>query len=91
MITAEVANDGGATGLQSVTANVTFYWDNNSIGQDMVTIPGGQSADASVEWTAVGGTHNITAIVDEENDVQESNEDNNQRSEYITVTYPQSL
>ena len=88
MITAEVANDGGATGLQSVTANVTFYWDNNSIGQDMVTIPGGQSADASVEWTAVGGTHNITAIVDEENDVQESNEDNNQRSEYITVTYP---
>ena len=88
MITAEVANDGGATGLQSVTANVTFYWDGNFIGQDMVTIPGGQSTDASVEWTAVGGTHNITAIVDEENEVQESNEDNNQRSESITVTYP---
>ncbi len=88
MISAEVTNDGGATGLQSVTTNVSFYWDSNYIGQDSITIPGGQSADASAEWDAVGGTHNITVIVDEEDNVQESNENNNQRTESITVAYP---
>ncbi len=75
-ITAEVANDGGASGLPSVTTNVSFYWDSNYIGQDSVTIPGGQSADASVEWTAVGGTHNITVIADEEDNGQDTNENN---------------
>jgi len=90
-ITAEIANDGGTSGLISVTTNVSFYSDTDYIGKETITIPGGNTADAEMEWTAVGGTHKITVIVDEEELISESNEDNNADSETITVTYPPIL
>ena len=65
-IIAEVANDGGDSGVVSVTTNVTFYWDNNYIGTDMITIQGDSTSDAEMDWEAVGGTHTIKVIVDEE-------------------------
>ena len=90
-ITAEVANDGGESGVVSVTTNVTFYWDDNYIGTDMITIPGDSTADAEVDWNAVGGTHTIKVIVDEENATAESDEDNNEAEEDIDVNYPPIL
>ena len=90
-ITAEVANDGGDSGVVSVTTNVTFYWDNNYIGTDMITIPGDNTADAEMDWETVGGTHTIKVIVDEENAIEESDEDNNEEEEDINVNYPPIL
>ena len=90
-ITAEVANDGGESGVVSVTTNVTFYWDGNYIGTDMITIPGDSTADAEIDWDAVGGTHTIKVIVDEENATAESDEDNNEAEEDIDVNYPPIL
>ena len=90
-ITAEIANDGGASGLVSVTTNVSFYWDNNFIGKDTVTVPGSNTADAEIDWRAVGGTHTIKVIVDEENFTRESDEDNNEKEEEINVAYPPIL
>jgi len=88
IITAEVANDGGSSGLVSVTTNVSFYWDGNYIGKDSITVPGSNTADAEIEWKAVGGSHTITAIVDEEEQIRESDEDNNEETQDITVEYP---
>ena len=90
-ITAEVANDGGTSGLISVTTNVSFYVDSSFIGKDTITIPGGNTADAEIEWTAVGGTHTVKVIVDEEELISESDEDNNEATETITASYPPIL
>jgi len=90
-IIAEVANDGGDSGVVSVTTNVTFYWDNNYIGTDMITIQGDSTADAEMDWETVGGTHTIKVIVDEENAIEESDEDNNEGEEDIDVNYPPIL
>ena len=90
-ITAEIANDGGASGLVSVTTNVSFYWDNNFIGKDTITVPGSNTADAEVDWRAVGGTHTIKVIVDEEEQIREEDEDNNEEEEEINVAYPPIL
>ncbi|MEC7713092.1 MAG: CARDB domain-containing protein, partial [Candidatus Thermoplasmatota archaeon] len=49
------------------------------------------TADAEIDWTAVGGTHTIKVIVDEEEQITESDEDNNEESESITVAYPPIL
>ena len=90
-ITAVIANDGGASGLVSVTTNVSFYWDGNFIAKDTVTVPGSNTADAEAEWRAVGGTHTITVIVDEEEQIREEDEENNEESETINVAYPPIL
>ncbi len=90
-ITAEIANDGGTSGLISVTTNVSFYSDSTFIGKETITIPGSDTADAEIDWTAVGGTHTIKVIVDEEEQITESDEDNNEESESITVAYPPIL
>jgi len=90
-ITAEVENDGGSSGLVSVTTNVSFYWDNNYIGKDTITISGDSTSDAEMDWEAVGGTHTIKVIVDEENSIEESDEDNNEAEEDIDVNYPPIL
>ena len=90
-ITAEIANDGGTSGLISVTTNVSFYYDSTFIGKDTITIPGGNTADAEIDWTAVGGTHTIKVIVDEEEQISESDEENNEDTEDIDVSYPPIL
>ena len=90
-ITAEIANDGGTSGLISVTTNVSFYVDSSFIGKETITIPGGNTADAEIEWTAVGGTHTVKVIVDEEELISESDEDNNEATETITASYPPIL
>ncbi|MEC8446442.1 MAG: CARDB domain-containing protein [Candidatus Thermoplasmatota archaeon] len=90
-ITAEIANDGGTSGLISVTTNVSFYVDSSFIGKETITIPGGNTADAEIEWTAVGGTHTVKIIVDEEELISESDEDNNEATETITASYPPIL
>ena len=90
-ITAEVENDGGSSGLVSVTTNVSFYWDNNYIGTDTITISGDSTEDAEIDWQAVGGTHTIKVIVDEEDSIEESDEDNNEAEEDIDVSYPPIL
>ena len=90
-ITAEIANDGGSSGLISVTTNVSFYWDGNYIGTESITVPGSNTADAEMDWRAVGGSHTITVIVDEDEQIRESNEDNNEENEDIDVAYPPIL
>ena len=90
-ITAEIANDGGASGLVSVTTNVSFYWDGNYIGKESITVPGSNTADAEMDWRAVGGSHTIKVIVDEEEQIRESDEDNNEEEEDIDVAYPPIL
>ncbi|HJM17767.1 MAG TPA: CARDB domain-containing protein, partial [Candidatus Poseidoniia archaeon] len=90
-ITAEIANDGGASGLVSVTTNVSFYWDGNYIGKESITVPGSNTADAEIDWRTVGGSHTIKVIVDEEEQIRESDEENNEEEEDIDVAYPPIL
>ena len=49
-ITAVVANDGGTSGLITVTTNVSFYYDGNFIAKETITIPG----DTSGTWNSNG-------------------------------------
>ena len=70
---------------------MSFYWDDNLIGVESVTVSGGSTEDAVMEWKAVGGSHVINVTVDQEQQVNESNEDNNIALREITVAYPPVL
>ena len=75
-LTAKVKNQGEAT---SGTTNLVFYSDGNKIGENSVPeIEAGKSEKISILWTPETDSEaEISAKVDEEASVEESNEDNN--------------
>ena len=54
---------------------------------DLTTAGGRQTV--SVEWTAEAGTHNIYVVVDPDNQIEESNEDNNIAFKTISTVRPE--
>ncbi len=83
-ITATIKNQGTAS---SGVTDVAYYSDGNSIGKSEVPeIVAGQSRQISLLWNlGTEGTVEMTAKVDEENLVVESNDENNQRTATLTV------
>ncbi len=78
-VTAIVSNSGGGT----VTTDVTFYdgmaLSSNMIDEEQVTIPSQDTAAAQVTWHPTRiGYHDITVVVDRNDEVFESDETNNQ-------------
>ena len=65
--------------------NVRFEIDNAVIGQVRVTgdMPAGQGRKVSLIWTAQIGVHEVKAVVDIDQEVTESTENNNERTETL--------
>jgi len=85
-ITAKIHNIGTEN---AYNVNVSFYDGNNFIGGRKIdVIPAEESRDISVLWNATPwGWHTIRVVIDPENEIAETNENNNQASKSIYV-YP---
>lgn len=67
--------------IKSGSTNVNFYIDGNSRGfQDIYSIDAGVSVTRTYTWVTGAGQHTIQAVVDEANNIKESNEANNKQS-----------
>ena len=84
--TVYIKNQGEAS---SGSCTVKCYVDGGEIGSDRIgSLSPGQSTTVSFTWTTPkgsAGSHTVKAIVDVANEVSESNENNNERSETLTV------
>ena len=83
-LTAEIKNAGVAATTKPFT--VDFRIDGQSIGTQSVgqSLPVGSSAKVSQTWKAVYGNHNLSVVVDNKGEIQETNESNNT----LTKTLP---
>ena len=80
-------NQSGSTVQNS---GVNFYIDGSyQSSSTMDELEAGGTMLKEFAWTAQSGSHDIKVIVDEANNIIESNESNNQKSKNITVSLPQ--
>ena len=64
---------------KSQYTKVNFYIDENSRGfQDIAAINPSGTLTTTYTWTAITGQHSLKAVIDEPNNVKESNETNNE-------------
>ncbi len=90
--TATILNSGTANLAAGTGFGVDFYLDGTKLsisGSSTSAISAGNSITVTSNgtWTATSGSHNVYAIVDPSNVVAESNENNNQSSNYnVTVS-----
>ncbi|MCG2825437.1 MAG: PKD domain-containing protein [Thermoplasmatales archaeon] len=83
-VSAIIYNNGG-TGVTNAT--VRFFDNNVQLCPDeKIDVSAGSSTLVAVGWTATAGSHTIKVVVDPDNNITESDETNNERSEVITVT-----
>jgi subtilase family serine protease len=69
---------------KSQYTKVNFSIDENSRGfRDIAAINPGGTLTATYTWTAISGQHSLKAVIDEPNNVKESDETNNE----LTVTF----
>ena len=96
MLSAVVKNQGtGATPAGSISGvlftvdGTTVNWSDNNTSSiaagASVTLTATGGPNSKATWTAVGGTHTLSAQVDDVNRIAESNETNNTYSESLTV------
>jgi hypothetical protein len=94
-ITATIHNIG-----ESVASNVRVRFidrtstdDEYNIGDDKIISSIGQDSSKKVvtTWTSTGGEHQITVLIDPENELPEFNETNNSVSKNITINYPPNI
>lgn len=70
--------------------NVRFY--DGSPGSNIIanvtiaSLEVGESKNATINWTSIIGTHNISIKVDPDNDIPETDETNNNASKFINVS-----
>ena len=65
---------------------VCYYVDGSYYDRDYVSsLSAGSTTTTSFTWTADCGSHSIKAVADCYSDVEESNEGNNDRTEYINI------
>jgi len=68
---------------------VSYYVDGTFMGRDRVSgLSAGSSTTTSFTWTASEGSHQIRAVADSGNEVVESDEGNNERTETLSVICP---
>jgi len=81
-----IKNQGNAS---SRPTNIDLYIDGASRGnQDILAIDPGTTATRTYNWVALFGQHAIKAVVDELNNVKESNESNNEYTATYTTSPP---
>jgi len=64
---------------------VEFFYDNNPVGNQTVTVPFGEYGNATVSWCGVKGNHTFEVKIDPKNLIDEKNEDDNNRSKDIYI------
>ncbi len=87
-IHARIKNQGDGDGS---AFNIRYYVDGSSIGTDRISfgLDAGDSNDESIGYTfQSGGSHSIKVFADSSYELSESNENNNERTENVTVTEP---
>jgi uncharacterized protein (TIGR02145 family)/uncharacterized repeat protein (TIGR02543 family) len=84
-ITATIQNQGSAPVPAGTTFDTAFSL-GGTVSTTLVSdlLPG-QTITAATAWTATAGTHSVRAEVDSGNSVQETHEDNNARTNVLTV------
>lgn len=87
-INAAVYNNGSG---DATNINVSFYDgsagpDNNIANLTIINISAGTSQNASINWTSIIGTHDISIEVDPENSIVETDDGNNIASKSINVS-----
>jgi subtilase family serine protease len=81
-----IKNQGSAS---SRITNVNLYIDGNSRGyQDIYAINPGSTITKTYNWFAMAGQHVIRTVVDEPNNVKESNETNNDYTSTFSTSPP---
>ena len=98
-IYATVRNTGGNIDSAGITTNevtVKFYADSAPIGSKVISLKHGEEKPVSVEWTP-GRAHTsdeiglvVTIKVDPSSDIEESNEANNEASQFFKVVRTKS-
>jgi hypothetical protein len=83
-VTTRIKNIGG---YDTNHFTIDFKVDENTIESKIISLPIGGSADLTFDWTAQRGSHTIEIIVDSNNTISESNEDNNIKSIGIAVSF----
>ena len=95
-ITANIKNIGNITAENLTSINVSFYIDNNYKNSKIINLTNKLNETVNFSWIAELGVHNITIIVDPDNEVNESNcwcccpdsESNNNLTTQILVIAP---
>ncbi|WP_139903016.1 CARDB domain-containing protein [Clostridium thermarum] len=93
---ATIKNQGTGTKTAGIINGVSFMvngtqvsWSDNNTSAlapgESITVTANGGPSGSATWTATSGSHTITAWVDDVNRIAESNENNNQYSESLTV------
>jgi len=81
-----VKNQGNS---KSHNTKVNLYIDGNSKGyQDVAAIEPGATTTRTYNWNALSGSHTIEAVIDETNNVSESDENNNKYSSPFLTSPP---
>ncbi|MFC1901965.1 CARDB domain-containing protein, partial [Chloroflexota bacterium] len=74
---------------ESRSTNINFYVDGKSRGyQDVYSIEAGDTITRTYTWPAAVGQHDIRAVVDEANNIEESDEANNEQSLIFSTLLP---
>jgi hypothetical protein len=82
-ITMTVANEGG---VEATDVHVILIADGDNIGEEVLSsLPAGTEKDTLFTWIPSEGSHSLTAVVDPDDKVDESDETNNQITEKISV------
>ena len=82
--TSTVSNTGDG---RAAAPTLSLRVEGDSVGlASLPSIPSGGTASVSFTWTALAGTHTITAVVDETQTVIETNDDNNEFSKSYDAT-----
>jgi len=85
--TVYIKNQGSTSSSSCI---IKYYIDSSYLDSDLVVgLSAGESTTCIFSWTAPSGSagnHTVKAVVDADNQVSESNENNNERSETFTVT-----
>ncbi|UCH89181.1 MAG: PKD domain-containing protein [Thermoplasmata archaeon] len=81
-ITVNVTNSGN---LNAANLEVAFYADGKKFASNRITVPSSGSNSTSVYWQAADGSHDISVVLDPNNEIIESDETNNEASITVSV------
>ncbi len=90
--TADVQNQGDADTSPWSSVGVRLFIDGIKVDDDaVINIPPGETETFDFYWTATSGSHTVRAVADYGDYIPESNEDNNDRQESLTINTPPNM
>ncbi|ODS38120.1 MAG: hypothetical protein A7315_12805 [Candidatus Altiarchaeales archaeon WOR_SM1_79] len=85
-ITADIQNIGNITAENLTSVNVSLYIDNIYNNSKILNLTDKTEINVIFNWSAVAGNHNVTVVVDPDNEIDEANENNNEMQLVMNVT-----